>query len=644
MLLALVCAVAIGEWLGWPFLAGPLQTYLSQTLHRRVLISKDGAFRVRFVGGLRLQAAQLEMAAPTWSAAPHLLLARDVTLELRYVDLWRSLRGQRLRIHRLQAAWLDAHLERRADGQASWVFASNPATRSNELPLIGSLAAGTGLLHYRDLPLAIDLEARLSREGGLPAPESTPRWRLLGSGQVRQLPLQIEMQATGDLTSSTPMKVTVKAGLGRARLHYNGTALDSTSGVALSGRFDLAGPSLAAVGALAGVTLPTTAAFQSRGGLVKQGDTWSVVIDDATVGASRLNGAFVYEAGRSLPMLAGRLGGNRLLLSDLGPVLGTTPAVTAAAAALPVKPTRGPGRVLPDRAFNLAALRAMDANVLIDIGTVDLGTSLLESLRPLRGHLQLAGGVLTLSDLDARTAQGQLKGHIALDGRGAIALWDAQLRWDGLRLERWIHQVRANAAPPFVAGRLSGQASVRGQGRSTAEILASLSGTARTGLHGGAVSHLAIEAAGLDLAQGLGVLVRGDTVLPVTCAVADLAAERGVFRTRVMVLDTPDSTIWIDGTLSLASETLDLRAVVSPKDVSPLALRTPLRVRGSLAHPQVSIEKAGLTRKLASSFLLGLLNPLAALIPLIDPGDSADAGRSAADCQRLMRATARIGN
>jgi uncharacterized protein involved in outer membrane biogenesis len=392
------------------------------------------------------------------------------------------------------------------------------------------------------------------------------------------------------------------------------------------------------VGDLVGVTLPTTAAFKSRGAVFKQGKTWRVLIDDATIGASRLNGAFVYEADRGVPLLSGRLGGSRLLLTDLGPVVGTTPVISAAASAAAAAPTHVKGRVLPDRPFDLAALRAMDASILLDIDNVDLNTALLEPLHPLKGHLHLSGGVLTLSGLDARTAQGRLTGQMALDGRGATARWNADVRWDGLRLERWIRQARANAAPPFVSGRLSGRASVRGQGRSTADILASVTGNARTELHGGEVSHLAIEAAGLDLAQSLGVMLQGDDALPVSCAVADLTADRGVFRTRVMVLDTTDSTLWIDGTLSLASEALDLRVVVSPKDASPLALRTPLRVRGSLAQPLVSIEKGGLGRTLASSFLLGLLNPLAALIPLIDPGDAADAGRSAAACRALMPA------
>jgi uncharacterized protein involved in outer membrane biogenesis len=247
----------------------------------------------------------------------------------------------------------------------------------------------------------------------------------------------------------------------------------------------------------------------------------------------------------------------------------------------------------------------------------------------------MAGGVLRLTEIEARTGQGSLVGDVTLDGQGTQALWRADLRWDGVQLERWVRQVRADGAPPYVSGTLSGRASVAGQGRSTADILASLKGDVRTELRGGRVSHLAVEAAGIDIAQSLGVLSKGDDALAVQCAVADLRAERGVMRPRVMVLDTQDSSLWVDGSLSLASEAIDLRLVVIPKDFSPLTLRTPLRVGGSFDAPSVSIDKAPLARKLGVALLLALVNPFAALLPLIDPGDTAEAARGAAGCYGL---------
>jgi uncharacterized protein involved in outer membrane biogenesis len=659
LLACVLTGVAVGEWLGWPFLATPLQRVLSDALDRRVRFAVDSdasaasadGVRVRFLGGLRIAAPYLEIAAPAWSTAPHLLLAREVSVALRYVDLWRAHRGQPLRIERLQASTLDGNLERLADGRASWEFAARHEPADPKAPdkppiSFGKLEVSKGDVHYRDVPAAIDVEIKLSLadsattaraaqiSSSLPATNQTGNvLRADAAGKYRALPLKIELVASGvlpwlaDETATEPVPLTLNATLGQANLAFKGTASDVLGLREFTGHFKVNGPSLAAVGGSMGVTLPTTSAFRTEGTIVRRGDTWHVLVDDATIGASRLNAALMYEADKPVPMLSGRLGGTRLLLADLGPVVGMTPTPS----------TRGDGMVLPDRPFDLAALRVMDANVLIEIAEVDLSARFLEPLRPLRGHLQLAGGVLTLSELDAQAGQGRIKGAWRLDGRGSNALWDANLRWDGVLLEKWIHQSRAQNAPPYVSGKLNGKTTLRGQGRSTAEILATLKGEFRTELREGAVSHFVVEAAGLDLAEGLGLLFKGDDILPVQCAVADLVADAGVFRPRVMVLDTSDTAIWIDGSLSLATERLDLRAVVSPKDFSPLTLRSPLLVKGTFGNPAVSAEKGPIGRKLGASLLLALVNPLAALLPLVDLG-AVDAGKAAtAGCQNLMR-------
>ena len=162
--------MAVGEALGWPFLAQPLNRWLSNQLERPVnLASADApaslgktAFSIRFIGGVRLQSSQIEVGAPGWSTAGPTLRARDVLLELRYVDLWRAYRGQPLHIELLRAQELDAQLERLADGRASWQF--GPACcarrhgRSPRAADFGHVTLGAGTLRYRDEPLDIDVD------------------------------------------------------------------------------------------------------------------------------------------------------------------------------------------------------------------------------------------------------------------------------------------------------------------------------------------------------------------------------------------------------------------------------------------------------------------------------------------------------
>ncbi len=665
-LLILIAGVTLGEWLGWPFLATPLQRLLTDKLDRRVLISANTdtntahstAFQVRFVGGISLYVPQLEIGAPAWSSAPHLILAREFALKLRYADLWHAYRGGALRIHSLQASMLDGYLERLADGRASWQFGPQPSvTAAQPLPLFDHLEVIAGTVRYTDAPLIIDAAAKFSLVNGASvevarkvpvsntiAATSQPNnvLQINASGHYRDLPLKVDLATLGVLpwvvteAQAVPVSMTLNATVGSAHLNFKGSMMDVLHLNGVSGQFKLNGSSLADVGQPVGVTLPTTAAFRAEGMLTKQGNTWRVEITDASVGTSSLNGNFIYEVGRNVPLLSGNLGGRRLVLADLGPVVGTMPVATELTETPQHTQLLRAGKVLPDRPFDLPSLRAMDADVLIDISEVNLNTTLLEPLRPLRAHLVLKQGVLTVSNLNARTGQGKLMGKLRLDGRAAKALWNADLRWEGIRLESWISQRRSKGAPPYISGKLNGSARVTGQGRTTAEILGSLQGQARTELLEGKVSHLAVELSGLDLAESLGVLIKGDNVLPVQCAVADLIADGGVFRPRVMVVDTTDTAVWVEGSLSMASEAIDLRAVVTPKDFSPLTLRTPLLVRGTFAQPKVSIEKKPLEVKLASAFLLSLINPLAALIPFIDVGNSRTAKRDTVGCQNLM--------
>lgn len=696
----LVVLVGLCEAAGWPFLVGPLQRWVSHAIDRRVAFGSEAnqGVRINLVGSVRVTAASIEIGSPAWSKEPHMVLAKNAILKLGYGDIWRAYRGKPLHIRELRAEQFDGRIEREADGRATWQFGAPKAPdleRPARFPSFGDLRVADGTLLFRDAILGANLDARFSlteqAAGASPAPSAGSRAASLNvstpgaasapalraasaaspasgpasnasglhfsaNGTYRKLPLKVELATSsiaalaGPQADEVVQPVTLDATIGRAMVAFRGTASDPLHFTGLRGGFRVEGPSLAAVGDALGVTLPTTGPFKTDGFLTKDDDVWKAVFNRAAIGESRLAGSFTFDRGREVPLLAGRLTGSRLLLKDLGPVVGGAPRPakeTEKAKRVAAKATKGSAagdpasqksaRVLPDRQFDLPSLRAMDANVLIDIAHFDLGTELLEPLEPLHTHLRLAGGVLTLSDLDARTAQGRLSGEFELDGRKPQAVWRADLRLLGVRLERWLHQARAKDAPPYITGQLDGQVKVVGRGRSTAEILGSLEGGIRFHLRNGSLSHLAVEAAGIDVAQALGVMIRGDKSLVINCNIVDLAVQKGVARPTVFVIDTSDSTLWFDGTVSLQSEALDLRAIVSPKDFSPLTLRSPVHVKGTFSNPSISLEAGRLGAKVGAAALLSLLNPLAAVIPFIDSGARDEAKQEAAQCAALAQ-------
>ncbi len=681
LLAALVVVVGVCEAIGWPFLVGPVQRQLASTLDRRVVFGADPAtsagVRIGLLGSVRVKAASIEIGAPSWSSAPYMLLAKDASLKLGYLDLWRVWRGGPLHIASLEAAQFDGNLERGADGRASWQFGAKkeaePSDKPTALPTFGTLRVGDGHLAYNDAVLPGDVDARFALSdgsgpgsaasaasaasdagivvrAGSAASDVAARvalepgqsgLRLNATGHYKKLPLNIDLRTAGVLgflaagSEAQAQPLSFFATIGRAKLSFQGSTTDPLHFAALTGRFEIAGPSLAAAGEPLGVTLPTTPPFKTQGTIVKDAKLWKASFESATIGSSQLSGAFTYDTAPKVPLLAGRLAGSRLVLADLGPAVGA-PVPGSAASSAASASARG-GRIIPNKKFDLPSLRTMNANVLFDIAMFDPGTTVIEPLRPARAHLVLADGVLTIADIDGNTAQGRLLGYLQLDGRADQAKWTADMRFVGVDLAQWLKLKRAGDAPPYLSGKLDALVKVKGTGRSAGEILASLDGDLRMHLRNAAISHLAIEAVGIDIAQALGMLVKGDSALPIMCNVADIDIVKGVARPKVFVINTSDSTIWVDGSVSLRDEGMDLRAVVSPKDFSPLALRTPIHVRGTLGAPAVSLELGKLAGKGIAAGLLALLNPLAAIIPFIDTGSKDEAQRAGAACASLVR-------
>jgi uncharacterized protein involved in outer membrane biogenesis len=231
--------------------------------------------------------------------------------------------------------------------------------------------------------------------------------------------------------------------------------------------------------------------------------------------------------------------------------------------------------------------------------------------------------VLELRELDAAVAGGRIAGSTRLDATRDPAAWAADLHLAGVRIERWLQ----GAAQRYVSGVLAGDVALRGAGRSTAQILGSLDGRARLDLRDGTLSHLVTEALGLDVAQALGVAIKGDAALPLRCALADVQLKDGVARLERALIDNRDSTIRVAGAVNLRDETLELAARTRPKDFSPLSLRSPITVTGSFARPQFGVEGAKLAGRVLGAIVLGaVVGPVAALLPLADPGsrDAAD--------------------
>jgi uncharacterized protein involved in outer membrane biogenesis len=90
----------------------------------------------------------------------------------------------------------------------------------------------------------------------------------------------------------------------------------------------------------------------------------------------------------------------------------------------------------------------------------------------------------------------------------------------------------------------------------------------------------------------------------------------------VFTLDTDDAVINMDGTVNLRTEEMNLNIHPRTKGFRVFSLRSPLYVRGTFKDPNVGVQAGALTARGVAAIGLGLLNPFAALIPLIAPSNN----------------------
>ena len=177
--------------------------------------------------------------------------------------------------------------------------------------------------------------------------------------------------------------------------------------------------------------------------------------------------------------------------------------------------------------------------------------------------------------------------QLKVDARKEIPAIDLDVRIAGLQLGQF---ARKGTGPPAIEGSLGLRVSLTGHGKSLHEFAAGADGTVKATLPSGTVRDSLAELTGIDV-RGLGLLLtENKKEVPVRCGVASFEAHDGTLTAQNLILDTEPVLIAGEGSVHLDTETLDLVLRGYPKSVRFLQLRSPILIRGTLAHPSVGIE------------------------------------------------------
>ena len=630
-LFALVILVVLFVALfGWNWLRAPLEKKVLEQTGRALQLKGDLNVALGWPWP-RVEANSVTFANPAWAIQPQMLTADQVAFSIHLPQLL----AQNLVMTDLHLVRPVVSLEISKDGRKTWLLDMNQQDDSARV-LIDRLTLDRGAIAFEDPAAKTSIQGELSTVSAPANSNAAAGVNFSFKGKFKGQPLVAK--GTGDTVlalrdEGTPYGLKVDATVGQTRIQADGRVTSLVKFSAIDMQLALSGDNLNQLFPLTGIALPATRDYVAQGHLVRKDNVLRYDEFTGRVGTSDLAGWWQVKTGGKRPLLTAALVSTKLTLEDLGPVIGAR-AGSVQAAKQAVAQT-GPAtaatpkskRVIPDLPFKFKNWDTVDAEV--DFSAKSLRQASYMPLEALSTRLSLKDSVLTLDPLRFDVAGGQLNAAITLDGRHDPIEAKARVQVKRLALAKLLPVDQSGQAS---VSQVGGQINLAGSGNSVGTMLAHANGSVALVMSGGEISQLMMEKAGLHLWEIFRLTVTGDKQVKLRCAVANFDVKAGNMTVDTLLLDTQVTTLLGTGSVDLAEEKFDLTFTQKTKNTSPLALRSPIYVSGNFVKPIVKVDQGRMAARALGALALGVVNPLLALLPLIDAGPGQDS-----DCAQWLK-------
>ncbi|BBL77389.1 AsmA family protein [Methylomagnum ishizawai] len=598
-------------------LRGPIGSLVSAKLGREFAIR--GPLTVAWSWTPRLGVADIVLADAPWGRHSEMFSLDRAEVSLRIPDLFKG----HLVLPDIRIVKPRLYLEKDAQGRANWEFKPPPAQSEpmnpRWFPKIDRLVIEEGRVRFDDAANDTALDLDISTAAGTADEQSL---KLKGQGSLKNERFTLDARGGSILTlwdRDKPFPVEIEAAYGASGAKVAGGFQEPLRLGGPDLKFEAHGPDLSVFRPFTELWIPRTPPYRFSGTVDRDGERWRIKDFQGKLGGSDLAGGLMFTLREGRPLLDGDLVSKRLDFRDLAGFVGADPRPDA-----PSRP-----RFFPDESYDVKGLRVADAD--IRFRSANIVTPMMP-VDQVSAHVRLDHGVLTLDPANASIGLGKIASSIMLDARGYRIKTRLRSRIEQVPFQRLLAKTRF---APESSGTFFGRVAVDTVGNSVAEMAANADGGITVLMESGRISELIMELIGLDIAETLQILAtRRDRAMPVRCLVNDFMLSDGVMQTQLFLLDTTDTQVRGEGRVDLRDETLHLRFLAHPKDVSVFSARTPVVVDGTLKRPSGHPEVLPLAARAAASVALGaVLTPAAAILPWVELGLGQDS-----PCRSLLTA------
>lgn len=581
---------------------------VSKATGRKLIIEGDLEVDLGWIS--RVRASRILFENASWSRRPQMIEVGLLDVE---VDL-RKLLKMRLVLPSVSIAEAKVILEKNAEGLANWEFGAPPAVteppkKRTDFPVIERLNIQDSSLLFdnQETHTQIDLKLTQAQAGGFWDEPVTLKAQ--GHYQKQPLSLSLEGGSYQNLRSAKePYPLQINLGVGKLKAKIDGNLIEPLAMKGEDVKLDIQGDDMANLFPLIRLVFPSTPPYRLKGHLKHEAKVWSFSNFSGRVGDSDLSGNIRVDTGPKRAVMTADLVSNLLDFDDLAGFIGGTPGATGGETASEEQRKKAVAekesdRIFPDQRYSLERLRAMDADVRLR------GKRILAPNLPvdnMNAKLSLKDGVLRFEPVVFGVADGSIELYSTFDGSGRPPKIKIDARLRKLNLKRLLG---TSTFAQKSLGPIAGRIALSGTGESFRELMGTASGNTFLVMSGGEVSGLLVELLGLDVAETLGFLVKGDKPVPIHCAVVDLHGKDGQMGVQNLVFDTTDTIVFGEGKIDLRDEKFNIVLTPVPKDFSPFSLRSFIRVGGGFKKVSVFPDplKTGTDSLLAKIFNVFLL-------------------------------------
>jgi len=532
----------------------PIQARIKQVTGRDATIRGGIDLKVSLTP--RLVAHDLALANAPWGHAPVMLSAKQLEIEVALLPLLQ----QRIEVNRASLVDPTIALETDGHGHANWDF---DGTTAGAAPAGG---AGTSLAAFGISNFAVTNGTLTYRDGKSSAVTKIVIDALTLSARSPLAPANTEFRGKFD-----DVAIVLHGQLGsldslvRRRWPYP---------VALSGEID---GQKAAIGAKVRV----------------DGNTVHAEELEAAIGPNVVKGTISVVTGGARLRYAINLTAPLLTLAQAATPAGVHGRLAGAPAAAAGHASAASAYLISDSPLPLSILRTADA-----AGDMKVGRLVISPTREFTAveiRFTLNDGRLDVPLLKATTFGGNVDAHVTLDvpASGAPAL---ALKIDASNLDLGAELAALDVRRDVKGGKTSVKADVHARGTSLHDWAASASGnfTAIAGPATIANANLNLDSTFDRVAKAANPFRDKDPTTELKCAVIRLPLAAGIARIdRSVAAETQKLGVSVSGTLDLRNESIDV--TFKPQLREGISIDIPqiaelIRLRGTLRHPQVSID------------------------------------------------------